>query len=49
MHLYSKAEELVREIQDQVDATTDLDKKQALEDVLGHANYLAQRLKEIGS
>jgi hypothetical protein len=49
MHLFSQAEELVQEIEDQIKQETDENKKQALEDVLGQATYVATRLKEIGS
>jgi hypothetical protein len=49
MHLHSQAEELVGEIEEQLAQTTDEDKKQALGDVLEQAQYIATRLKEIGS
>jgi ElaB/YqjD/DUF883 family membrane-anchored ribosome-binding protein len=49
MHLHSKAEELVNEIKEQIQDTQDELKKQALQDALAQAEYLATRLKEIGS
>jgi hypothetical protein len=49
MHLHSMAEDLVLHIQEMIQKSTDENQKQALQDVLPQAEYLATRLKEIGS
>jgi hypothetical protein len=49
MHLHSKAEELVQEIQEQMNETKDEGLKQAYNDCLQQAEYLSTRLKELGS
>jgi hypothetical protein len=49
MHLHTKAEDLVSEIEEQISETEDENKKQALGEVLQQAQYISTRLKEIGS
>lgn len=49
MHLRSLADDLVAQIKSTIEQETNDGKKQALEDCLKQAEYLATRLGEIGS
>jgi hypothetical protein len=49
MHLHSKAEELVEEMEKVITESQNKMTKQSLENLLEHAEYLVTRLKEIGS